>query len=268
MSATGDELLDIAVIGDGAALVGVADALATDAAGLRWSVFSSDPALDAVVPGENLDARQVTSALSMGGHIALLVGADMVSARTVIVAASVPPAIAGERALRGRGVSYCAECDGALARGRRVAAFVDTPALAHELTHLTGSARLDVIGASPDITPHYREGIAAVDGAGHVEHVRLEDGTVLDVDFLFLLTDRVPAPVLVPGVAVDADDRIVVEASGRTSIRGVFATGPIAVGSDAATAPPPAVAVATAVQLLTSPPVNDVRGASPDDERK
>ncbi|WP_448720597.1 NAD(P)/FAD-dependent oxidoreductase [Microbacterium natoriense] len=226
--------LDVAVIGHGPALAAVAEQLQKHAGSAAWAVVSTDGATsDSPLRSSNRVPRAVSTAFAMGDRVDLLVGQDIIAARAVIVAVDTPHRIPGEAALRGRGVSYCAACDGALASGQRVAAMIDSPAAAVELEHLNASAHLDAIGTSaaldaisPAVTYTARPtGLAAVSGKDRIEAVLLEDGTHLDVTHLFLLTSRVPASVLVPGIASDADDRIIVDSQSATNIPQVFAVG-------------------------------------------
>ncbi|MDR2605896.1 MAG: NAD(P)/FAD-dependent oxidoreductase [Oscillospiraceae bacterium] len=64
------------------------------------------------------------SAVKVKGGFMVSVGAEVYSGRTLILAigAERVKALPGELELLGRGVSYCAVCDGALYKGKRVAA--------------------------------------------------------------------------------------------------------------------------------------------------
>ena len=68
--------------------------------------------------GAAINYGRVISALPMGGYFALSVGDEIVEARAVILAAGTQPgkAFKGESEFLGRGVSYCATCDGMLYR--------------------------------------------------------------------------------------------------------------------------------------------------------
>ena len=71
-------------------------------------------------------AGKVLNAVQMPDAWYVSVGPDMYNARAVVLAAGVARGkkFAGEAELLGRGVSYCATCDGMLYRGKPVA---DTP---------------------------------------------------------------------------------------------------------------------------------------------
>ena len=80
--------------------------------------------------GAEFLAGKVLSALQMPDAWYVSVGPDMYNARAVVLAAGVARGrkFPGEAELLGRGVSYCATCDGMLYRGRAVAVagFSDT----------------------------------------------------------------------------------------------------------------------------------------------
>jgi thioredoxin reductase (NADPH) len=73
--------------------------------------------------GVEIIGSDVTS-LSKQEHVVVSTGGKEYKARTVIVASGTTPkalGIPGEDALRGRGVSYCATCDGPLFRDKEIA---------------------------------------------------------------------------------------------------------------------------------------------------
>ena len=67
--------------------------------------------------------QMVNSIISMGSHYAILAGSDFYEAKTVILATGIANVgtLPGEQEKVGKGVSYCATCDGALYRGRTIA---------------------------------------------------------------------------------------------------------------------------------------------------
>ena len=73
--------------------------------------------------GLEITEAMVNSILPMGDHYALMAGADFYEARTLILTTGINQAgtLPGEAERVGRGVSYCATCDGGLYRGRTIA---------------------------------------------------------------------------------------------------------------------------------------------------
>ncbi len=72
--------------------------------------------------GAEIRKEKVSQLLPMGDTFSAIVGADIVSARSVLltIGAARGKEIPGEKDLVGRGVSYCATCDAMLYRGRPV----------------------------------------------------------------------------------------------------------------------------------------------------
>lgn len=159
-----------------------------------------------------------------------------------------------EEALKGKGVSACATCDGFFYRGKKVAVIGGGNTAVEEALYLTNH--------SPDVTLiHRRDSLRAekilqqrlfaneritvlwnkevrrfVDGGGHSGLVALElEDTVtgevsrLDVEGGFVAIGHHPATELFRGhIALDDDGYIAVEpGSTRTSVAGVFACGDV-----------------------------------------
>ena len=164
---------------------------------------------------------------------ALAAGTDFYEARALVLAtgAAMHGTLPGEQALVGRGVSYCATCDGGLYRGRTVAVICANPRFEHEAAFLAGLA------AKVYFFPTYAGAgdpgenvempaarVAAVLGEDRVRGVRLTDGTELAVDGLFCLRDAIALASLLPGLET-RDGHIVVDRAMATNLPGVFAAG-------------------------------------------
>ncbi len=78
-----------------------------------------------------------------GEPFTLTAGEQVFSARAVILATGVETAgaVRGEENFLGRGVSYCAVCDGALYRGKTIAAILSDGKFAEEAEYLAGFAK-------------------------------------------------------------------------------------------------------------------------------
>ena len=175
----------------------------------------------------------VNSIMPMGDHYALLAGPDFYEARTVLLATGVNQTggLKGEAEFLGRGVSYCATCDGGLYRGRTVAVVCSSPRFEHEVRFLAGLAKRVVF------FPYYKNpGVAgenieapaarpvAVEGDERIQSLRLSDGASLPVDGLFCLRESIELGTLLPGLDT-RDGHIAVDRAMRASLPGVFAAG-------------------------------------------
>jgi 3-phenylpropionate/trans-cinnamate dioxygenase ferredoxin reductase component len=89
-----------------------------------------------------------------------------------------------------------------------------------------GAIYRDVHG-DQGVALHLGTGVEAIEGAGRAERVRTSDGTVLEADAVVLGVGVAPRTQLAEGV-LDVDNGILVDASLRASVEGVFAAGDVA----------------------------------------
>ena len=154
--------------------------------------------------------------------------------RTVILATGVSQAgaVKGEENFLGRGVSYCAVCDGALYRGKVVAAVVSSEKYAEEVEYLAGFASCvhafclyrDAHFHAPNIVLH-REVPRAVEGGLRVERLLCKEGA-LDVAGVFFLRDAAPPSALVGGLETEGA-QVITGRDGSTNLAGLFAAGDV-----------------------------------------
>ena len=122
----------------------------------------------------------------------------------------------GETAFLGRGVSYCATCDGMLYRGKRAAVIglaADAPAEADFLREIGCDVQYY------DGKKHRFE----IRGAERADTL-VVDGAAQPADVVFVLRAGFAADTLLPGIATE-NGHIVVDESYAASIPGVFAAG-------------------------------------------
>ncbi len=176
----------------------------------------------------------VNAIYPMGDHFALAIGADFAEAKTLILATGVAPGnvLPGEADLVGRGVSYCATCDGMLYRGKTIAVICGSPRFEHEVQFLAGLAEKVYYYMpyknAPDFggnTEKLTSRIAGVTSEnGRLSGVKLADGTELPVSGLFALRDAISLGTLLPGLETEGA-HIKVDRGMATNIAGVFAAG-------------------------------------------
>ncbi len=177
--------------------------------------------------------RMVNTILPMGKHYALMAGSDYYEAKTLIFATGVANVgtIPGEEELLGRGVSYCATCDGSLYRGKTIAVVCGNPRFAHEVKYLAELAQKVYclpLYKNPEPMADNVElldsRITQVNGEKRVESVTLKDGSILPVDGLFCLRDAISLSTLLPGLATE-NGHIVVDRNMATNLPGCYAAG-------------------------------------------
>ncbi|MBQ8954905.1 MAG: NAD(P)/FAD-dependent oxidoreductase [Clostridia bacterium] len=183
--------------------------------------------------GIDIHEAMVNMIAPMKDHFGLTAGADFFETKTVILTTGVAAAgtLPGEEALLGRGVSYCATCDGGLYRGRTIAALVSSPRFEHEVKYLAGLA------AKVYFLPGYKgasaiaenvetlsDRAAAVEGGERVTGVKLAAGQVVPVDGVFCLRESISLSTLLPKLALE-EGHIAVDRRMATNLPGVFAAG-------------------------------------------
>ena len=167
-----------------------------------------------------------------GGFFTVLVQDKQYEAKTVILCLGVQTAqpIEGEEEFLGRGVSYCATCDGFLYRGKKIAILCTDKRFEHEVEFLCNlSERAFVI-------PLYKgyeiksekahimlKNPQSVSGDMRVRAVNFKDESV-DIDGMFILRGSISPKALLHGLEIK-DGHIRIDRDCSTNINGVFAAG-------------------------------------------
>ena len=180
--------------------------------------------------GANLVVGKVLSLMAWEGFH-LTVGSDLYEGRALILAPGVvrQAKYPGEMEYLGRGVSYCATCDGMLYRGRPVVVVGRSGEAPREAAYLKELGCQVVYVASkrpggldPDI-PFIQAGRLEVLGEQTVTGLRA-DGAVIPCSGIFILREAVAPTDLLPGLKTEHGS-IQVDRRMATSIPGVFAAG-------------------------------------------
>ena len=178
---------------------------------------------------EFVTGRAVSLMVYNGAYIT--VGSQVYDGRALILAPGVvrQAKYPGEEAYLGRGVSYCATCDGMLYRGKAVAVVGHSPDAPLEANYLK-SLGCQVTYVSPaepkgldSGIPYVKAGKLAVKGEGAVTALEA-DGVDLPCNGVFILRQAVAPTDLLPqleteGGVVKVDRRM------ATNLEGVFAAG-------------------------------------------
>lgn len=152
----------------------------------------------------------------------------------------------GEEAFIGRGVSYCAACDGALYKGKRVAVvgggntaledalylskLCQSVTLIHRRDRFRGSAALsDRVKATSNIRLQLCSQVVGIEGGSRVERLIIQpdqgQAFPLETDGVFLAVGQIPSTADLPGVALDAQGYVLTDERLQTNLPGVFAAG-------------------------------------------
>jgi thioredoxin reductase (NADPH) len=159
-------------------------------------------------------------------------------------------AVPGEESLAGRGVSYCATCDGPLFKGKKVALvgggnsaltealYLHNVGVEVTLVHRQASFRaqehLIVIIKANGIATLFNTVVTEIRGQEKVREVVLKstltgESTTLAVDGVFIAIGYTPAVELAQkiGVALTADGYIKRDAKHRTTVAGIYVAGDV-----------------------------------------
>jgi thioredoxin reductase (NADPH) len=163
--------------------------------------------------------------------------------------------VVGEKEFAGKGVSYCATCDGFFYKGKTVAVVGGNDSAAGAAVHLGDIAEKvfviyrgeklrcetfwgNAIEKNPKIKVLYNTNVKEIKGADKVEELVLdnpfEDSESLKVDGVFVEIGSEPNLDLAKNleVALDEEGYILIESDGRTNVKGVWAAGDLTSGSD------------------------------------
>lgn len=175
----------------------------------------------------------VSKISSFGGKFTLLADNEMYEAKTVLLAAGIAVAkgFDGEKKYLGRGVSYCATCDGMFYKGKTLAVYCGDKSFISEVPYLANIAE-KVYLLSPDGKMTVPENnVEIVDGRlmkilgeKRVDTVELTNGDKITVDGVFILRNAIPSEELLPGLELDGP-HVAVNRQLHTNIEGCFAAG-------------------------------------------
>ena len=203
--------------------------------------------------GAVTELAEVCRAELSGAVKVLDTGAEVFRGRTVVIATGAVPrtlGVPGEEELVGRGVHYCAACDGAFYRDKTVAvvgggnsAAADALTLSRiarkvYLIHRRDSLRAtkvyhEMLMSAPNVEFCWNSTVSALQHGERLTGLRLREvqtGAERDIacDGVFVSVGRVPATELFrEELTLDESGYIVADESTRTRLPGVFAVGDV-----------------------------------------
>jgi len=162
--------------------------------------------------------------------------------------------VPGETELSGKGVSYCATCDGFFFKGKKVAVVgggnsalieaiylkqigCDEVYLIHRRDQLRAEKAYQDEAIEKGVKIIYNTHVKSISGLEKVEHLEIHDikenkNEKLPVNGVFISIGEAPQNEIAKNLGVKLDDKgfIVTDKEGRTDVRGVYAAGDIADG--------------------------------------
>lgn len=207
--------------------------------------------------------KMVTNVIKNGETYMVLADNEVYEAKTLILCMGVMNAklMEGEERLLGRGVSYCATCDGMLYKDRTIAVVCNSPKYEHEVEYLADLAAQVYyfpMYAAPTVStdekiPSVSRTNAAdqenripvgktqtlsergnvivskefpvqINGTMKTESITLKSGEVVPVDGIFCLRNAIAPTALIPGIEAE-NGHILVNRKQETNLPGCFAAG-------------------------------------------
>lgn len=183
----------------------------------------------------------------------VLTASEEFEGRAVIIATGANPrklGVEGEETFSGKGVSYCATCDGPFFRNQEIlvvgggdsaieeATFLTKFASNVHLIHRRGELRASKIMQerafnNEKIKFHFDSAVTSIKGDQKIQHAVLKnlktnEETTLDAGGLFVAIGHVPNTQLFKGqIDLDDDGYIVLKNKTHTNMEGIFAAGDV-----------------------------------------
>lgn len=162
--------------------------------------------------------------------------------------------IKGEKEFLGKGVSYCATCDGMFFKGKKVLVFGNGNKAVNDAIYLSDlvfvvyvvnkeytftaeQINIDALNSKNNIKIFYNFDLKEIKGENFVKKALIEkrnennkkENFEVDVDGVFIVTGEVPNTEIFKNVGLNLDEKggIIVDAMERTNINGIFAAGDV-----------------------------------------
>ncbi len=158
---------------------------------------------------------------------------NIFEAKTIIIATGIPKksSIKNEDDFLGKGLSYCATCDGMFYRGKDVVLYGEIEEAEEDANFLSEICKsvtfvhsYDGVGQVNDNVKLVKGKIKEVNGDDFVSEVTLNDGTKIDCQGLFVIKASLSVSSLVDGIELE-NNMIKVNRNMETNIAGLFACG-------------------------------------------
>lgn len=209
--------------------------------------------------GTQIEFGDVSAVKKLDDHIEVTVDGSPVKARTVLIATGSDYSkigVPGEQEYYARGVHYCATCDGAFYRERKLVVVGGGNSALQEAIFLTRfTTHIDLLVRSTikasdilqqELQPYIDDGKVTVHLGTTVEEIIGENGVVnkvraikdgksfdLDVDGVFVFVGLKPNTEFLKGsgVELDAQGLVLTNEKLQTNIDGIFASGDVRSGA-------------------------------------
>lgn len=200
--------------------------------------------------GASIETSEVVEVLKEGDSFLIKTNKDEISSKTVLVATGLAniPSIKGEKEFFGKGVSYCATCDGPLLRKKKAAIYgngnrvieeslylsniVETLYLIVPSSELEGDINLvENLKGKSNVEIIYEAKVSLIKGESRVDSIIYSDKDgehSLDISMIFPFAGERSATQFLSSLNVEMERNfLVVDDAMMTSVPGLFAAGDI-----------------------------------------
>ena len=252
-------LYEKSAVGGLAAITDIVDNYPGFAEGIEGLTLAGNLEKQAERFGAHIEYGDVTELRDEGDHKVVVVDGADVKAKVVLIATGSDwkkIGVPGEKEFYGRGVHYCATCDGAFYRDKKLvvigggnSGFQEALFLTRYASHIDLLVRSSV--SASDILQHdmqklvdegkvtihlqtTTEEIVATDGrVSAVNALKAGEPITFDTDGVFVFVGLLPNTQFLEGSGIELDDRglIKTDAHLQTNMKGVFASGDVRSGA-------------------------------------
>lgn len=176
---------------------------------------------------------KATSISELNGLFSILLGDEIITTRSIVIATGIPyrATLPREDYFLGRGLGYCATCDGPIYRGKDVIIIAHSSEAEDEANFMAEICRRVYYLPLYKNPGKLHQAVQMVDsrpkaimGDEFVVGLELKDGSILNAEGVFVLGGETAPDRLIPGLEIK-DNHIVVNRQQETNLPGVYAAG-------------------------------------------
>lgn len=185
--------------------------------------------------GIKINTGRVQQIMPFGDYFMINCDNEIYQAKSVIIATGMNKAstIKNENDFLGKGLSYCATCDGMLYRNKDVVLYGDIDEAQEDVEFLSEICNsvtyicknIPEKTLSDNVTVIEAK-ISEVTGDDFVNKVILSNGNTIDTQGVFIIKESIPSATLIDGLELDGNS-IKVNKLCETNIKGVYACGDV-----------------------------------------
>ena len=184
--------------------------------------------------GLEIIEQMVNQIMPMGKTYAIMAGSEYFEAKSIILTTGIATigTLPNETSLVGKGISYCATCDGEIYKDRTIAIICNAKRFEHEVKYLADLAKIvyydpiykDVTITHDNIERLNSRIVKIEEENSRVKGITLRSGESYQVDGIFCLRDGISLGTLLPQLELESN-HIKVNRQMETSLKGIFAAG-------------------------------------------